>query len=61
MEISIDADFDFELTCDGCGNALDISTERVGGTTIYLKIYPCQRCLDKEHEKGYKAGYEDNE
>jgi len=49
---------EFEVYCS-CGNGLcGNTTEGRNGHSEYITVEPCEKCLEREYEKGADAGYE---
>jgi len=56
--LEITTEIDFDITCEECGGSLKVSTESLDTRkmTVNIVISPCQRCLNKAEDKGYKSG-----
>ncbi len=44
-------ELDIEITCD-CGSKLSILDEEQRGGVLYIKVYPCDTCMDAAYDQG---------
>ena len=56
-----EAEIEFSVTCDGCGETLDCSEHENYRGGLELKILPCGRCIGEKDEeiKEIKEYYEE--
>jgi hypothetical protein len=51
----------YSIDCDVCGEPVDITNrESDEDGDVFLKISPCQSCLDGSYDEGYQKGESDN-